>query len=193
VARRDYYRDPDAPRANSLVPGASAIVADDQGRIALHRRTDNDLWALPSGTMEIGESIAQTAVREVKEEIGVEVEPVRLVGVYSDPQHVFAYDDGEVRQEFNVCIACRTVGGELTPGDEAREVGWFTPEEVANLAMHESVRRRIRDYVRAPNRQLLERARFSRINAARRLGPDVLNVPWHAAPAGATRRPRGGR
>jgi ADP-ribose pyrophosphatase YjhB (NUDIX family) len=119
---------------------------DDQGRIALQRRTDNDLWALPSGTMEIGESIGQTAVRETKEEIGLEVEPVRLVGVYSDPDHVFAYDDGEVRQEFNVCIACRVVGGALAAGDEAREVGWFTPEEIEGLPMHESVRRRIRDH-----------------------------------------------
>jgi ADP-ribose pyrophosphatase YjhB (NUDIX family) len=145
VARRDYYRDPGAPAANSLVPGASAIVVDEAGRIALHRRTDNDLWALPSGTMEIGESIGQTAVREVREEIGLVVEPVRLVGVYSDPEHVFAYDDGEVRQEFNVCIACRVVGGELAAGDEAREVGWFTPEEIDDLPMHESVRKRIRD------------------------------------------------
>jgi len=146
VSRRDYYRDPSAPPANSLVPGASAIVVDEDGRIALHRRTDNDLWALPSGTMEIGESIGQTAVREVREEIGLVVEPVRLVGVYSDPEHVFAYDDGEVRQEFNVCIACRVIAGELAAGEEAREVGWFTPEEVEGLSMHESVRKRIRDY-----------------------------------------------
>jgi ADP-ribose pyrophosphatase YjhB (NUDIX family) len=146
VTRRDYYHNPDAPHANSLVPGASAIVADDQGRIALHRRTDNDLWALPSGTMEIGESIGQTAVREVREEIGLHVEPMRLVGVYSDPEHVFAYDDGEVRQEFNVCIACRIAGGELAAGDEAREVGWFTSKEIEGLSMHESIRRRIRDY-----------------------------------------------
>jgi len=146
MSRRDYYRDPNAPPANSLVPGASAIVVDQQGRIALHRRTDNDLWALPSGTMNIGESIGQTAVREVREEVGLEVEAVRLVGVYSDPEHVFAYDDGEVRQEFNVCIACRIVGGELAAGEEARAVGWFTPEEIDGLPMHESIRKRIRDY-----------------------------------------------
>jgi hypothetical protein len=70
----------------------------------------------------------------------------RLMGVYSDHDHVFAYDDGEVRQEFNVSIACRVVGGALAAGDEAREVGWFTPEEFEDLPMHESVRRRIRDH-----------------------------------------------
>jgi ADP-ribose pyrophosphatase YjhB (NUDIX family) len=147
MGRRDYYHDPGAPAANSLKPGASAIVTDDHGRIALHRRTDNNRWALPSGLMEIGESIAETAARETREEIGLEVEPLSLVGVYSDPGHVFAYDDGEVRQEFNVCIACRAVGGVLRAGDEAHEVAWFAPEEIDGLDMHDSVRKRIRDHL----------------------------------------------
>ena len=93
MGRVDYYHDPNAPRANSLVPGASAIVVNDEGKILLHRRSDNARWALPGGVMDIGESIAQTATREVQEETGLEVEPEYIVGVYSDPGHVFAYDD----------------------------------------------------------------------------------------------------
>ena len=74
MARIDYYNDPDAPAANSVVPSTTAVVTDDQARILLIRRRDNDLWALPGGGMELGESIVETAVREVKEETGLNIE-----------------------------------------------------------------------------------------------------------------------
>lgn len=146
MGRRDYYYDPDAPRANSLVPGASAIVANGAGRIVLHRRTDNDLWALPGGTMDIGESIGETILREVREETGLTVELRRIVGVYSNPNHVFAYSDGEIRQEFSICFACVMVGGTLRTSDESHEVAFFSPEHVAGLTMHPSIRLRLSHY-----------------------------------------------
>ena len=147
MARIDYYDDPDAPPANSLVPGGSAIVTNDQGEILLQRRSDSGLWALPGGTMAIGETLAGAVVREVREETGLEVEPMRIVGIYSDPKHVFAYEDGEVRQEFNICLACRLVGGELAVSEESREVRFFAPAEVDRLDMHPSIRLRIRDFL----------------------------------------------
>ena len=66
TGRRDYYHDPVAPPANSLVPGVSAIVTDDHGRILMQRRTDSGNWALPGGTMDIGETLQHCAIREVK-------------------------------------------------------------------------------------------------------------------------------
>src|SRR5262245_3038067 len=100
LARRvDYYDDPAAPAPNRIVPAVSAVVADEAGELVLQRRADNGLWALPGGVVEVGESVAQAVVREVKEETGLDVEPVGLVGVYSDPRHVIAYADGEVRQQ----------------------------------------------------------------------------------------------
>jgi ADP-ribose pyrophosphatase YjhB (NUDIX family) len=147
VGRVDYYHDPNAPRANSLVPGASGIVVDDEGKILVLRRSDNARWALPGGAMDIGESIAQTVTREVREETGLEVEPLYIVGVYSDPQHVFAYDDGEVRQQFSVCMACRITGGRVRASEESSEVAFFTPQEIDDLDMHESIRIRIQHYL----------------------------------------------
>jgi ADP-ribose pyrophosphatase YjhB (NUDIX family) len=147
MGRVDYYHDANAPKANSLVPGASAIVTDDQGRILLQRRSDNARWALPGGVMDIGESIGQAIVREVREETGFEVEPKDIVGVYSDPGHVFAYDDGEVRQQFSVCFVCRIVGGELQVSKESSEVAFFSPEDIEGLEMHESIRLRIQHYL----------------------------------------------
>ncbi|WUD69541.1 NUDIX domain-containing protein [Nocardia sp. NBC_00508] len=66
--RRDYYRDPNAPKANSLVPGGSAPIIDDTGAILMQRRADSGNWSLPSGTMEIGETLEQRVVRETREE-----------------------------------------------------------------------------------------------------------------------------
>lgn len=147
MSRVDYYDDPAAPKANSLVPAASAVVADVEGRILLQRRRDNELWALPGGGMEAGESIAETATREVFEETGYETRPLYVIGVYSDPKHVFAYDDGEVRQEFSVCIACELTGGSLTVSEESYEVNWFAPSEIDQLKMHDRIRVRIMDYL----------------------------------------------
>jgi ADP-ribose pyrophosphatase YjhB (NUDIX family) len=144
--RVDYYHDAEAPAANSLVVGSSAVVVDDEGRILLQRRSDSGNWALPGGAMDIGETFAQSVVREVKEETGFDVRIERIVGIYSDPGHVFAYDDGEVRQEFSICLACKIVGGRLAVSSESTDVRFVPFEEVAGLTMHESIRKRIRDY-----------------------------------------------
>jgi 8-oxo-dGTP pyrophosphatase MutT (NUDIX family) len=147
MPRIDYYNDPHAPRANSIVPAASAIVANDEGKILLHRRSDNDLWALPGGTMEIGESIQETLVREVKEETGLDVMPEYVVGLYTDPKHVIAFSDGEVRQQFSICFACRIIGGNIQVSDESFEVRFFSPDEIKQLNMHPSIYLRIKHYL----------------------------------------------
>lgn len=146
MGRRDYENDPAAPPANSLVPAASAVVADDEGRILLQRRVDNGMWALPGGRMEIGESLPECAIRETREETGLDVEVVGIVGTYSNPRHVFAYDDGEVRQELSICFLARPVGGQLAVSDESTDVRWFDPTEVDDLPMVAGVRKRVNDW-----------------------------------------------
>lgn len=147
MGRVDYYHDPAAPQANSLVVGASAVVADGDGRILLQRRSDSGNWALPGGGMDIGETLAECAVREVREETGFDVRIERIVGIYSDPGHVFAYDDGEVRQEFSICLACTIVGGALAVSSESTAVRFFAPGDISEIKIHDSVLKRIRDYL----------------------------------------------
>ncbi|KOV63744.1 NUDIX domain-containing protein [Streptomyces sp. MMG1121] len=146
MGRRDYEDDPNAPAANSLVPAASTVVVDDYGRILLQRRRDNGMWALPGGAMHIGESLPDCAVRETREETGFDVEIVGIVGTYSNPRHVFAYDDGEVRQEFSVCFLARPTAGHLAVSEESTDVRWFQPAEVDTLPMVPSIRRRVNDW-----------------------------------------------
>jgi ADP-ribose pyrophosphatase YjhB (NUDIX family) len=144
VARIDYYDDPEAPAANSLVPSVTAAVRDDEGRLLLIHKIDNGFWALPGGAMDLGESIRDAAVREVEEETGVQAKVTGLVGIYTDPGHVMAYDDGEVRQEFSVCFHARYVSGEPRQDDvETRAARWVDPGEVADLSIHPTMRRRI--------------------------------------------------
>ncbi|MBA2558625.1 MAG: NUDIX domain-containing protein [Propionibacteriales bacterium] len=147
MGRRDYYDDPDAPQPNSLVPAASAIVIDDAGRLLLHRRRDNDMWAIPGGKMELGESLAGCAIREVREETGLEVEVVSISGIYTDPKHVFAYDDGEVRQEFSICFLTHIVSGRLAVSDESYEVTFYESDQIEALPIVDSIRLRINDYL----------------------------------------------
>ena len=97
--------------------------------------------------MEIGETIGQTIIREVKEETGFDVVPKGIVGIYSNPHHVIAYADGEVRQQFSICFACAIAGGTLQVSEESFEVAFFSPEEMKQLPMHESIRLRIHDYL----------------------------------------------
>ncbi|QDN85577.1 NUDIX domain-containing protein [Streptomyces sp. RLB3-17] len=146
MARRDYEDDPNAPAANSLVPAASTVVVDDSGRILLQRRSDNGMWALPGGAMNIGESLPDCAVRETREETGYDVEITGIVGTYTNPRHVFAYDDGEVRQEFSICFLARPVAGQLAVSEESTDVRWFLSEEVDALPMLPSIRKRVNDW-----------------------------------------------
>lgn len=148
MTRVDYYDDPDAPRANSLVPAVTVVVPNWDGAIALIHRVDNNRWALPGGGVDIGESITQTAQREVGEETGLTIEIVRLVGVYTDPRHVIAYDDGEVRQQFALCFAARLIGGRLREdGTETKEARWIDPVDVPTLNIHPSMQLRINHYL----------------------------------------------
>ena len=143
MSRRDYYDDPTAPKPNSVVPSVTAVVEDDQGRVLLIHRTDNDLWALPGGGHDLGESIADTVVREVQEETGIKVEVSDLVGLYTDPRHIIAYDDGEVRQQFSICFRAHPISGELHNSSESNEVRWVSEADLDRLNIHPSMRMRI--------------------------------------------------
>ncbi|MCP2336127.1 NUDIX hydrolase [Actinomadura rupiterrae] len=145
--RIDHWKDPDAPKPTSRKPSASALVRDSEGRILLLRRPDNGLWTIPTGGLKRGETVRECAVRECREETGVEIETGELVGVFTTPDHVIEYVKGgrvdEVRQPVNVCLHARPVGGELTTTDEADEVRWVEPDELDGYAIHPALRRRI--------------------------------------------------
>lgn len=143
MARVEYFNDPDAPHANSIVVAVTAFVLNPAGELLMIQRSDNRLWAIPGGAQDIGEYISETVIRETREETGIEVEVTGLVGVYTNPNHVMAYDDGEVRQQFSLCFRAVPVGGEMHTSSESTRVRWAPRSELERLDIHPSMRLRI--------------------------------------------------
>jgi ADP-ribose pyrophosphatase YjhB (NUDIX family) len=106
----------------------TAFVQDSSGRVLLQRRSDNGFWNMPGGGVELGENLETATKREVLEETGLEVEVVRLIGVYSDPSiTVMTYPDGRCLQYVSTLFECRVIRGELRVDHESLELGWFDP------------------------------------------------------------------
>lgn len=136
--RVDYWHDPAAPKPTSRKPSASVVVRNSAGDLLL-RRSDSGRWTIPTGGLKKNETLTQCAVRECREETGLEIEITALVGVFSDPAHVIAYDGGEVRQPVNTCFAGRAIGGKLTTSDEASEVAWIPPARLDDYDIHPAI------------------------------------------------------
>lgn len=147
MGRIEYWNDPQAPRPNSLVPACGVLAADEQGRILLQRRRDTGQWAIPMGKMELGETPRQCAIRETLEETSVLTVVTGILGVYSDPRHIVAYSDGEIRQEYEVILLGHPVGGEPAASDEASDVAWVAPGDLSTLDIHPTQWRQLRDYL----------------------------------------------
>jgi ADP-ribose pyrophosphatase YjhB (NUDIX family) len=112
--------EPDWERALGVRSSVSAVIFDRGGRLLLlQQRSDGGQWGLPGGAVEIGESVHDAVIREVREETGLRVAVRRLVGVYSEPgRQVVRYPDGNVWHYISVCFECTVRGGELTTCDE---------------------------------------------------------------------------
>ena len=146
--RIDYFHVADAPAANALKPAVAVAVLKDDAVLMIERR-DNGLWSLPGGTMDIGESVADCAVREVEEETGFRTKVELLVGIYSDPDIRIAYADGEVRQEFSLVVTARIIGGDLAlQSSEVTDAKWVSLGDLADVPAVPSQARRLVDLIR---------------------------------------------
>ena len=114
--------------------GVAIIIRDGEGRILLERRSDCGLWGFPGGKIEPGESIRESAVREVWEETGLEIKITRLFGCYSEPhERIVLYPDGgegEPVQLVDIFLEAEIVSGKLTLSPESLELKFFFLHEV---------------------------------------------------------------
>ncbi|MFJ8309994.1 MULTISPECIES: NUDIX hydrolase [unclassified Streptomyces] len=136
MATPDFIRDIRAVAGHQLLllPGVSAIVFDDEGRVLLGRRADNGQWSTIGGIPEPGEEPADTAVREVYEETGVRCVAERVVLVEAASQST-TYPNGDVCQFMDITFRCRATGGEARVNDdESLEVGWFAMDGLPKLS-----------------------------------------------------------
>ncbi|MEU4144344.1 NUDIX hydrolase [Streptomyces parvulus] len=141
MATPDFIRELRATAGQQLLwlPGVTAVVFDDQGRVLLGRRSDNGRWSLIGGIPDPGEQPAACAMREVEEETAVRCVVERLVLVQALPP--VTYDNGDVCQFMDVTFRCRAVGGEARVNDdESLEVGWFAVDALPELGEFGQVR-----------------------------------------------------
>jgi 8-oxo-dGTP pyrophosphatase MutT (NUDIX family) len=116
-----------------LLPGVTAVVFDDAGRVLLGERADNGQWALIAGVMDPGEQPAEAIVREVFEETAVHVVPERVTSVLTQPPTT--YPNGDRCDYVDITFRCRAVGGEARVNDdESLAVGWFSLDDLPPLS-----------------------------------------------------------
>ena len=134
--KREY---PDRPFV-----GVGAIVVEND-RVVLVKRGHPPLvgeWSIPGGVLELGETVREAAVREAREETGLLVEPVELLGVFD---RVVRDEEKKVRYHFVLIdFLCRRISGELKAADDAADAQWFTWEEVCKLPLVEDTAEVIR-------------------------------------------------
>ncbi|MEU5305184.1 NUDIX hydrolase [Streptomyces noursei] len=141
MAIPDFIRDLRADIGTKLLwlPGVSAVVLDDAGRVLLSKRVDTGDWSVIGGIPEPGEQPAETAVREVYEETAVRVVPEGVVLV--EAMSPTRYPNGDMCQFLDVTLRCRAVGGEARVNDdESLEVGWFAMDALPELDDYALVR-----------------------------------------------------
>ncbi|MCT4687010.1 NUDIX hydrolase [Vallitalea sp.] len=113
--------------------GANVVIMDKDNRILLHHRQDNDMWGLPGGMMELGESLEENAIREVKEETGLECNELRLFNVYSGKELYYQYPDGNEVYNVTVTYICKRYSGIIEVDlSEGKEVKYFAVDEIPN-------------------------------------------------------------
>lgn len=117
-----------------ITPGPRAVIVDEAGDVLLVRRTDDDTWVMPAGGLELGESIRDALVREVREETGLVVESATPIALYTGPQYWFTNAYGGHHQMFAVVFRVdRWSGSLLARTDETRDARFFPRNDLPPL------------------------------------------------------------
>ncbi|MGB7539320.1 MAG: NUDIX domain-containing protein [Anaerolineales bacterium] len=115
-----------------VLPGATALIRDEDGRMLLVRRTDSGRWMFPGGLLELGESLAGTAIREAGEETGLQIEPLRIRGVFGG--HRVVYPQGDTLYPISTWFECAIRSGSLRPdADEVDRAEFFNPADFPEM------------------------------------------------------------
>jgi ADP-ribose pyrophosphatase YjhB (NUDIX family) len=126
--------------------GCSAAIFDSsQQKLLLTRRSDNGRWCMPGGRVDPGESVAEACIREVLEETGLHARIIRLIGVYSNPNYLLEYADGERCHIVALNFEVEAIGGALTLTNETTEYGYFSQIEIAEMDVMDLQVDRIQD------------------------------------------------
>lgn len=119
-----------------LMNFAVAAIFNEKGELLLQKRGDKKKWGLPGGALELGETLDEAVIREVKEETGLEIKTKSLIGVYTGPDYNVSYPNGDLTQPVAVLFGVEITGGELTDkvDEETLELKYFNQENLPEIA-----------------------------------------------------------
>ncbi|WP_017470441.1 NUDIX domain-containing protein [Amphibacillus jilinensis] len=114
-------------RIDELKAGIAVIILNEENQVLLQKRADVGRWGIPSGHVEIGETVSEAAIREVKEETNLDIKIKKLIGVYSEPDsQTFVYPNGKAVHFITTCFLAEIKGGELRcNSNESLEIKFF--------------------------------------------------------------------
>jgi len=116
---------------HTIIIGVFGIITNEKDEVLLCHRNDYDLWNLPGGGLEKGETPWECIIREAKEETGLDVEISRLMGIYSKPH----------KDEIVFMFVCNIIGGELKLNEEARDLKYFALNNIPKNTVPKQVER----------------------------------------------------
>jgi 8-oxo-dGTP pyrophosphatase MutT (NUDIX family) len=119
-----------------LAPSVTGLVFDDAGRVLLVRHSNGNVWVAPGGAVDPDEAPQDAVVREVWEETGLHVEPIRLCGVFGGPDYRVTYENGDETSYVTTVYECRRISGvPQADGEETLEARWFATSELSTVAL----------------------------------------------------------
>jgi len=141
-------------KSGKLRVACSAMIMEDE-KVLLFRRTDNNQWSLPGGGLNSGESVSECCIREVLEETGLVVKLEYLIAIYSNPNILVSYEDGNAYHIIVFHFATSYVSGKLSINDEAIEFKYFSKNEIETLDLIDIHKLRIQDYYLNNNKVII--------------------------------------
>jgi 8-oxo-dGTP pyrophosphatase MutT (NUDIX family) len=137
MSMSEYYKNLRDKFGSGLIflPAVAAIIRNDKDEILFGRKHNEDIWGLIAGAIEIGETPAEAVCREVLEETGLEIAPLKIIGVFGGDQHRFTYRNGHQVEYVTIVFDCKVIGGNWKPvNDEMCELRYFKEHELPLIA-----------------------------------------------------------
>jgi 8-oxo-dGTP pyrophosphatase MutT (NUDIX family) len=117
-----------------ILPSVTAIIFDESNRILLAKHADTKRWVAPGGSIEPNEKPIDAVIREVREETGLIVEPIKILGVFGGHEFEVVYANGDRVTYVMTVYECKVIGGELKPDNsETLELRYIAATELASL------------------------------------------------------------
>lgn len=140
-----------------MTVGCGVLIENEKGQVLLQKRSDTGEWCVPGGALEPTETYEEAAQRELREEVGIEVENLRLFGLYSGEDRVIKYPNQDIVYSLAVIFVTDSFKGNISDEDsEVLEHRYFSPEEIPVDNLFAPDARAILDWKNGGNTKLVK-------------------------------------